>query len=342
MMMAAMTMAACSNEMMDQTKNNGSAIDFSVYASTQTRGAETDFDAVKSGNFGIVAYHTGTDAWTTAGATTTPNVMYNQMVTFSENAWTYSPVKYWPEAAGTKISFFAYAPYATADNGIVPSGNDAAGTPALTFTVNADPTKMVDLVTDAKTDRTKEDGKVQFTMGHALSRVTFDATALVEGDNTTITVKSAKLVSESSLYNAATYQIGGSWNYDAATSFADYSLANILNLTSGALALNTDGTSSSLFKADEYLFFIPVDNATGTAANGDIKVEFTYDVTTTDASLASGEFTVTNTKTVSLPIGALMMGKAYKYTFNFTPTAIEVEAIDVATWGTEITGSVGV
>lgn len=334
-MMAAMTMAACSNEMMDVTKNSDSVIDFSVYASTQTRGAETDINAVKLGNFGIMAYHTGTAAWTTAGTTATPNVMYNQKVTFSGDGWTYSPVKYWPEATDTKISFFAYAPYATADNGIALSANNAAGTPSLAFTVNEDPINMVDLVADAKPDCTKEGGKVQFTLKHTLSRITFAATALVEGANTTIAVKSAKLVGTSSFYNAATYQIGGGWNYDAATLFTDYSLANILNLTSGALALNTDGTSSSLFKGNEYLFFIPVNNADGTAADGDIKVAFTYDVTTTDAALADGKFTVENTKTVSLPKGALKMGKAYKYTFNFTPTAIEVEAVDVATWGTE-------
>lgn len=336
--MTALSMAACSqNEMMDGAQGVNTAIGFSVYTSTQTRGVNTDFDAVKAGNLGIMAYYTGTDTWADKGAEATPNVMYNQKVTYADvNGWTYSPVKYWPEEEGSKMSFFAYAPYA---NGLTFSANTAKGAPTLTFTVNEDPTEMIDLVADAKTDRTKANGKIPFTMGHVLSRVTFAATAMVESPNTTISVKSAQLKSDESLYKAATYQFGGNWNYDAATSFTNYSLNNILNLTEGTLALQANGEGESLFKADEYLFMIPVANAGGTANAGDIKVEFTYDVTTTDIALASGSFTVTNIKTVSLPVGALKMSKAYKYTFNFTPTAIEVDAVDVADWGTEIEGS---
>ena len=39
--------------------------------------------------------------------------MHNQMVKFdgTNNVWTYSPVKYWPNRQNDKISFFAYAPY---------------------------------------------------------------------------------------------------------------------------------------------------------------------------------------------------------------------------------------
>lgn len=335
LIMAVMTMTACSNEVMDGTQGRDSEIGFSMYTSTQTRGIETDIEVIKSSNFGIMAYHTGADAWATKETITTPNVMYNQKVTFSENVWIYSPMKYWPEATDTKISFFAYAPYATTDNGIALSANNATGAPSLTFTVNANPTKMVDLITDAKTDCTKAGGKVQFTMKHALSRVTFDATAIVENEKTTISVKSARLLSMSSLYQKAVCQLGGNWSYTGATTYAEYALANILNLTDEALALNTIGTAISLFKDSEFLFLVPVDNAIGTASSGDIKVEFTYDVTTIDASLVGGKFTTENTKVVELPAGALKKGTAYKYTFNFTPTAIEVGTVDVATWGTE-------
>ncbi len=77
--------------------------------------------------FGVFAYNTGASKWGTAGSGTTPNFMYNQEVKYSSNAWTYTPIKYWPngkdtgntsdpyksatEANTQHVSFFAYAPY---------------------------------------------------------------------------------------------------------------------------------------------------------------------------------------------------------------------------------------
>lgn len=87
--------------------------------------------AAKLGVFATYSDGTGsTDG--SYSATTGPNFMYNQQVTFTldtdddgnPDAWTYSPIKYWPNetkqdgqtTAATsshtdKLSFFAYAPY---------------------------------------------------------------------------------------------------------------------------------------------------------------------------------------------------------------------------------------
>ena len=127
--------------------------------------------AQKSG-FGVFAYNTGSSTWTSVGASTTPNFMYNQQVTGTNVAtplWSYSPIKYWPngiDAGNTSgdpsktatesgvqyLSFFAYGPYAGLDdstpltttgitqiNGVNLSGG-ALGTPGTGNQKKGDPT----------------------------------------------------------------------------------------------------------------------------------------------------------------------------------------------------------
>ena len=97
--------------------------------------------------------------------------MYNQQVKWdgTTSAWTYSPLKYWPNDNGTaddkgatgtttsKVSFFAYAPFAgNESDGTIPddqktsgitafSANDVAGHPTVTYKLAADG-KQVDLL----------------------------------------------------------------------------------------------------------------------------------------------------------------------------------------------------
>lgn len=93
---------------------------------------ETAFQAT---GFGVYAYVSrGGNTWTGNSSAWTPDFMTNQHITYSSSAWTYSPVKYWPNHAnsgtdtgdevdglggGTAtttedidyVSFFAYGPY---------------------------------------------------------------------------------------------------------------------------------------------------------------------------------------------------------------------------------------
>ena len=90
--------------------------------------------------------------------------MYNQQVEYATGAWTYSPLKYWPNetvgdpqaatgvsAATDKLSFFAYAPYVSG----TPSGTGIDGMiantakdidPWVSYTVATDPSQSVDLL----------------------------------------------------------------------------------------------------------------------------------------------------------------------------------------------------
>ncbi len=84
-------------------------------------------------SFGVLGYqYSPTTNWDTAKALATPNLFYNQTVSCNEDGvCSYEPIKPWEDY---KYSFFAYHPYATADNGITISGKDVVGTPTLTYT----------------------------------------------------------------------------------------------------------------------------------------------------------------------------------------------------------------
>ena len=95
--------------------------------------------------FGVFTQSTGNQDWTTYHATAKPfNFMWNQKVDWNDGltAWTYSPVKYWPNdnqpaddkgAQGSVehsyLNFFAYAPYVEASDlpGTLSAGGELTG-----------------------------------------------------------------------------------------------------------------------------------------------------------------------------------------------------------------------
>jgi hypothetical protein len=125
---AALVLTACSSEdeIVQSSPQQANAVLFDTYTSSATRAGDpagvmtTDKLKTAGNGFGVFAmYQNGVD-YSSALA---PNFMFNEHVHWA-SAWTYSPLKYWPnettkdsqdpaaESAQTdKLSFFAYAPY---------------------------------------------------------------------------------------------------------------------------------------------------------------------------------------------------------------------------------------
>lgn len=81
--------------------------------------------ALKTRGFGVYAYDQGaTDILSYCKDRIDPNFMFNEQVTCPDTYWQYSPVKYWPNNPGARLSFFAYAPYD-------PNLNRLSGSPRL-------------------------------------------------------------------------------------------------------------------------------------------------------------------------------------------------------------------
>lgn len=149
-------------------------------ATAQPVRTSTRADEITTANItsmGVFAAYTGQSDFN--GSTPSPNYMYNQKVARANGSspWTYTPVKYWPDKAGDKISFFAYAPYAdgTADsNPAIQDKEAAVGFPTLVYTVPAAEADRIDLLAATplmnQTPATNS-GKVEFKMKHALTKV---------------------------------------------------------------------------------------------------------------------------------------------------------------------------
>ena len=138
---AALMLAACSNDG-EVAVNNGAQLQsgsgivaFDTYTSSATKAGYEGImttNELKPRGFGVFAQHSS-NADYSESANPVANFMWNQKVYFNSGAWTYEPLKYWPNetvydpqnpasdpinpsdptisAHADKLSFFAYAPY---------------------------------------------------------------------------------------------------------------------------------------------------------------------------------------------------------------------------------------
>ena len=128
---AALMLAACSNDG-EVAVNDGAAqlqsgsgvVAFDTYSSSATKAGYEGImttGVLKTQGFGVFAQYSNDGGY--SKAVNPSNFMWNQKVSNSAGAWTYEPLKYWPNetandpqatgisAATDMLSFFAYAPY---------------------------------------------------------------------------------------------------------------------------------------------------------------------------------------------------------------------------------------
>ena len=374
---ASLLFAGCSqNEITEISPDANPAVGFSVYSGVQTKGTEIKVEHLKPG-FGVFAYHTGANAWSTAGSAATPNFMYNQKVESANGSlWTYTPVKYWPKD-GEKVTFFAYGPYSTiSGSGVsVPVVGDIMGAPKLTFAIEStgDATKMIDfVVAKNETGKTQDcthansASGVTFTFQHVLSRLTFEAKPSVELSATTgtkgttyVMVKSAKILqaSSSKFYKSGVFDCANATWGTKTQATADYDITKVLALSDqklivtntadqtsnkyDAVKLTSNATPISLFTASQYLFLIPETAKTGvgTGSAGDVTIRFDYDIVTVDTAVSKGYTITHHTTDAKLPKEALKQGTAYKYTVEFGINEIKITPT-VENWGSDTPGDI--
>ena len=337
----AVTVLASCAKTMDLSKNTvqGTPVKFGVYTSRTTltkvggeAGDQTNKtlgDASKSG-FGVFCFYSdnstnGNSNDYAAGTPSnfTPNFMWNQQVkgngdgTGNASAWTYSPVKYWPNEHNAsvtnqgidKLTFFAYAPWVLADtNGTVTgpqtegittlSGYTATDDPTLTYVIPASSANHVDvLYADATSlkNLTKPAGNtaVTFPFKHALTRVSFRVQTFIDGVNDT-----ANLNDEGAAVDANTTVTLTDLNFGGASVYP----SGTLNIATGvwtpdAAAAKTfthSGLSQVVTKTKAAVEGVPaltlIPNGSSTAYD----INVVYTVVTNDSNLSGGKSTVTN------------------------------------------------
>lgn len=339
-----MMLAGCAKWEVTGYDPSDDAVSFGTYTAQTTRGAQTTTTTLQQSGFGVMACYTQQSAWNDAKAAAETNYMYNQQISYTDGVWIYSPRKYWPNSAGHKISFFAYAPYENQSSrhyGIELPANTAVGVPYIDLTVAQLSSSQVDLVTAEAVDMVKTTERIKFTFNHVLSRIAFAARTGRNIDaNTVIKVTSLEVwYANGRVDQKARYTFTspfGSWG-DPRTQFAGVDDEDVRSgglLVTGGVVLTDGYTAGSpvvanqqLNAADRYLMIIPQ-----SVDFGDLYVDVGFTVTTADTALPNDESVVTNYRRVHLPAVVFEQGKAYTFVFVISPKAIEFDVVDVTAW----------
>ena len=358
-----LALAACSeNEITEQNPEVNKPIGFDTYASVQTRGIEADIELLKGDGIGVMAYQTTGD-YSTTGAKS--EFMNKESVDWNNTTskWEYAPVKFWPAGTNEKVSFFAYSP----PYDITPTSADASNNPKIAYTLRDYQYQMIDIVVSNPEDATNNtmnmtsaSGTVKFKFMHPLTRVDMVAktgTDISKNSATKVFITGVSLIHNNILNSKGTLDMKTLTWADNKTDYikSPYVLqafsdttpnCGCLNLTKAdfagykelSLDISAGGTNTtSLFiksvGKDFYLFLLPVNNGTGTANAGDVKVKIAYDIVNKTSTTTHIKSSVE--KEVNLPAGVLKKGSAYKFTFIIGLNAITFDVDTDASWGAE-------
>ena len=342
-------MVGCSKDSSNGEVPAGNAINFSTYLGRDVQVRSGILDDTNLSDFGVFASYTQSADWTDASGF---NFMFDQLVEKDGGVWNYTPKKYWPTKQGEKISFWAYAPYASGKAIEVVSTKTSTGLPQIKYTISdvttAEDFTAATLMNEIKTASVDPDGSsrsVEFKLRHELTRVNIKAKLdKAVAAETKVNIKSISFLGDD-LATEGTYTFGnadgarGSWTLDTkGTISVDPLMAKVSTNLGGyeeAGVRLSDVTAVPVFGANKYLFLIPSGGETGTAAAGKIKVKITYDIVTEDSALNAGHSVSTAVKEIELPAETLKQGKAYLYTLTFYTNEIVLSA-SVEGWGDEV------
>lgn len=213
-------------------------------------------------------------------------------------------------------------------------------------------------------DNTKNaNNNVSFTLLHEMTRVKvqakLDKSVYSDTDNkhkTFVVIKNVTFNDKGQFYKSGKYTFSitdgerGTWTTTANASTYTLDLNGVLNTKTITAATATDAaatgasansnyktgvkglklidtTAKDLFKANEYLYLIPVsaDNENG-LTDGKATATIEYDIVTEDSNLVKGYSCTSATKTVLLPAGTLKQGISYNYIFTIKLDEIVLNA----------------
>lgn len=285
-------------------------------------------------SMGVFASYTGqNDLQPTSSK---PDFMYNQPVGKTSGVWTYSPVKYWPNTTGDKISFFAYAPHTDKVSGLtVATGNTTAGYPKLNYTVPAAAASQTDLLAAVPLLLTKGDD-VAFRMGHALTHVLFRLKTTSDVTVTRLEVKGGKSQGQLAFHTSGyTWtSLSGTTTFTGATGGVSVTanttteIANFFLLPSNAASLELTFTESGTTQVETVdLPASPLWEMNKTVAytlNIENKTQITLDVKSWDSSSVEGTMGEEPSGTYPFALNGVVYESATKFYY--------VGALDYSGW----------
>ena len=341
--MAALTLVSCSSDDLNSLSDNSSkneAISFDGYLGRSavsvngSRASELKIDGLKeaTGGFGVFGNYKEDD-----GQEFGSGLFNNQKVTYKASAWTYTPLKFWPEQG--HIDFLAYAPY---DANTVLTDSKSK----ISFTVEKEIANQKDLLWANAVNQTKDNisstgKKVKFHFYHALSRLGYSVKLYGDytSNNVKFTLKEITLAGSSddktkgAFYTSGTIDLSkgnkdeGIWSDQAGQQKFDWFSGEYL--VNSSTASHPDGNRE---KDKDYLFVIPQDFSQD---GNTLYVIVKYTITYTDG----GAQTITNTVCKKLTTN-FKQGKAYMLNLTIgLPIEFDVDVVEG--WGTDENINIG-
>ena len=366
-------------------EESSETVDFSWYTSrTLTKADPTYFvgDVTTTGqerhlnsgtSMGVFGYfHPQTSGgaagtWQTgAGAYNAPNLFYNEPVSITENAGTYTydyaNSRFWPRNNKDKISFIAYYPWnqlntsgAASENTIVEpfldNRSEREGMVGFYYVVPEDSGDQVDfMVSDLCLEQSKAvwaddhtqgltgnaNGKVKFFFHHALSQVRVKSVSFDTGGNDDIEVKINYII----FNNVAVYgqcipvpDFNTTTATGRTTVTPTWPVGSLVprrpNLTRGVTAEVCYDETTSTWNVEEFLLMIPHEFFTGAT------IEVNFDVVR-KRDPVTGEYYSYTGNNLSAPLTTTSVyewkaGKIYTYNITLDLKQIKVTA-DVVDW----------
>lgn len=272
---------------------------------SKTRGTEVDNSSFYA-DFGLYGYTYNSDqSWKNNGSELQPTIKNEQIA--KGDTWTSST--YLP--GQTKMmALFAYAPYINAgipvNAEISVTGNQ--GAPQLTYTIDSDVSKQVDLLVAKNVDVVGNTSSVELDFKHALTAVKFAIGGTITGFTKITKIKI------SGVKNSGTLSLdGGNWNLNGTT--ASYTIEKDIDLSTSG-----DITGSS----NELMLLMPQTLPSGAK----LEVTMTNDIgTKTFSTTLTGEWKKGYTVTYLLSVDRV----AGDFHFEVTPskTSIPKEGGDI-------------
>lgn len=252
---SALTLWGCTNDLFD--KDDAAVIYDPSKVVTFSTGPVTRGTPITSvtqmTDMGVFASYTGQNDWTNADA---PNKMYNRKLNrnVATGAWEYDGTpEEWDAAIATdRFSFFAYAPFASSDNGIaMVSAASTGGIPVLRYTVPTDVLKQHDLmVAVPRKNVYKTHNAISLQMEHTLTSIGFQI--MGNGEK----IKSLSITGISIQAQLAMDGDNIAWTNYAPVTNVDFSSS--INYDAGKdYYTTTQILSTNLMKGNGYLMMIP-------------------------------------------------------------------------------------
>lgn len=328
-------LSSCSKELIEHDeKAAGDKINFSAFLQRsnlkQVRYLN-DLNALKYWGFTVNAYSTATTSWNDGGNNANTPLLTQQHVEFNFDGsgvdgtggtWSYSPTVSWP--SNSKVSFFAYAvveglnaaQFAIDDGDAVIHYETSSNVGGYTLLVSY-------LLDNTKVNRNSE-GRLNFTMKHALSRVGFKAKYIASANISSVKISEFAIKTSADLQTSGTFKLTGANSLDAGTNnpWVDRQISGFVRMegdeghieigTSFGYVLPNPEVENNASR--NFMLLIPQDITPG-------MITVSMKITASKADGSEEVWTITDRDLYPAlkrrGITSLQMGKAYDFAFNF-------------------------